>query len=940
MANVFSVSNSEDLMNALASATGGDTIELAGGDYGDLFLKDGKPDFDVTFDTEVTIRSANADQPASFSGMDLRGVSNLTFDGLVFDYQFSQDDPSWIRPFQVGHGSSDITIRNSVFNGDLASGISEIDDGYGYGIGLSVRSASNISIENNEFFNWLRGAVYSQTENLSVVGNEVYAIRMDGFNFAEVQSVLIEGNYIHDFRGSPDSSDHRDMIQFWTNGTTSPSSDVIIRDNILDIGDGTFTQSIFMRNEEVDHGRAGVEMFYQNMLIENNTIYNGHGNGISVGETDGLTIRNNAVLKASGDANDLSGSVSIPRIHMSSASTSVVIEGNITSAISGGEVQPGWTVSGNALIQPSDYLEQFITSTIDAENGPHGFIVLPESEIGQLGAGSSGVQLPDAPDTLTPHFQVNSSEESAQTLIFDASLTVGPLGPVSESDAEFRWDFGDGGTATGQIVNRELAAPGHHDVTLTVVANDGTTAQAEVTAGVAGNDIVQFDAQAGLFEALAYGEERALDGSGLPLQGSADGYALKLGGEGTQASIARSELSNFFGTDSFEMSMTLKADNANSWGEIARIHTSFITSIDQNGNFKLDIFPDDGSRARIATEGVKLNDGAAHDVVIQFDGKAGLTEILIDDQLVASEFVSGHLSSDGTRPLIVGNPWGGQNFDGELSAFTLSAESRDFPVYEGDAVPVSSTETGAPGEAPAVNSGETGISEPTGDENTATTPESDSTLTEPEEDSSLPEPLLKGGYQLDFASVTTSDTVQLHDDAHPVETEDGLALSFDGKTDFISLGRLTEFETSQKLGFSVDFVSGNADGGAQRLVWNHQKIGLTLEGDGLRVQAQNEDDDFGTGFKIEGLGLNDGNRHTATVMVDAEMDRLQVVVNDALVLDEQGTDFDFVGAGGHEWGWSLGTAWNRWFDGDVYEFQVSDDFAFVETQMTDENVLI
>jgi hypothetical protein len=58
------------------------------------------------------------------------------------------------------------------------------------------------------------------------------------------------------------------------------------------------------------------------------------------------------------------------------------------------------------------------------------------------------------------------------------------------------------------------------------------------------------------------------------------------------------------------------------------------------------------------------------------------------------------------------------------------------------------------------------------------------------------------------------------------------------------------------------------------------------------------------------------------------------------MLDEQGKDFNFVGAGGHEWGWSLGTAWNRWFDGEVYDFQVSNDFDFVDHAPVDEGLLL
>ena len=85
--------------------------------------------------------------------------------------------------------------------------------------------------------------------------------------------------------------------------------------------------------------------------------------------------------------------------------------------------------------------------------------------------------------------------------------------------------------------------------------------------------------------------------------------------------------------------------------------------------------------------------------------------------------------------------------------------------------------------------------------------------------------------------------------------------------------------------------------------------------------------------------MNDGNQHSAIVMVDAETDRLQFIVDDVLVLDKEDVDFDFVGAGGYEWGWSLGTSWNRWFEGEVHEFQVSDDFEFIEPVMEGGTIL-
>lgn len=60
-----------------------------------------------------------------------------------------------------------------------------------------------------------------------------------------------------------------------------------------------------------------------------------------------------------------------------------------------------------------------------------------------------------------------------------------------------------------------------------------------------------------------------------------------------------------------------------------------------------------------------------------------------------------------------------------------------------------------------------------------------------------------------------------------------------------------------------------------------------------------------------------------------------MLVNDRLLLDEQETDFHIVGAGGREWGWSLGTAWNRFFDGDIHDFRLGDRFEFLEGQPQD-----
>ena len=63
-------------------------------------------------------------------------------------------------------------------------------------------------------------------------------------------------------------------------------------------------------------------------------------------------------------------------------------------------------------------------------------------------------------------------------------------------------------------------------------------------------------------------------------------------------------------------------------------------------------------------------------------------------------------------------------------------------------------------------------------------------------------------------------------------------------------------------------------------------------------------------------------------MVDQVADRLQVLVDGQVVLDETGVDFDFVGGG--EWGWDIGFSHNRYADGDLSAFAVDDEVQFVD----------
>jgi PKD repeat protein len=80
---------------------------------------------------------------------------------------------------------------------------------------------------------------------------------------------------------------------------------------------------------------------------------------------------------------------------------------------------------------------------------------------------------PPSPGPLTAAFTFQPQRGPVPlTVAFDASGSTGQI-------AEYRWEFGDGGTATGKAVTHTYYEPKEYTVRLTVVGNDGRTAMAE-----------------------------------------------------------------------------------------------------------------------------------------------------------------------------------------------------------------------------------------------------------------------------------------------------------------------------------------------------------------------------------------------------------------------------------------------------------------------------
>lgn len=916
-ANVYTVSTSAQLMGALSKASGGDTILLQEGNYGTLTLNQ-YSSFNVQFASNVTIASADPDHPGIITKLGLTNVSNLTFDGIKFDYTFKEGDKGYTSDFIVA-GSSNVTIRNSTFDGDVAEGISVVDDGFGNGIGLSIRNSSGILIENNDIYNFGGAIRTSSSTNVTVRGNEIHDIRVDGMQFSAVQDVLIENNYIHDFRASYASGDHRDMIQFWTSGTSVPSSNITIRGNTLDMGEGSYTQGIFMRNELVDMGKAGLSMYYKNVLIEDNTIYNGHSHGITVGETQGLVIRDNSVLRAVDPNNpdQSSSALWIPQINTAAKSQNVTIENNITAGIDGFSGQTGWVVRSNALVQDINphgagyYGDVFITSSIDLENGGHDFVIRPGGLADTLHAGSSQNAFTLVTSKVEPAFVTSAPVDNAAARIFDASYSTGPTGSLPAGTI-YQWDFGDGTTATGKIVQHSFPDGGKYPVTLTVILPSGARSQETGLVPIEGPHVLSFGAD-GVFRSYSYGDEQTLSPAASLLSLDSGDKSLNLGGSGTALTVKGAMLSGLIGADNFNIDVDLKADVKGSTGEIFRSTNAFFATINSKGELQFVLSTTTTPNTTIVAKGVALNDGNTHSVNISFAN--GLLNLTVDGKELASIPVSGTLSTNAMRDLIFGNSWGQTNFDGHIKAFEITTDAADFS----EAASLALTD---PAPLPAIEVAPAPL-EPV-DIVAKTDPLAEAVVEAP----TVVTKQRWSGDTLDLHELAVKHSLWAKGGAEIITTGDVTRVHL-GVDDHVSLGRQTQFEASSRIAFEVDFQRATTDDISERLVWNHMKIGLAVREDGLMATVGTADG--GTkSFKVANLGLNDTEAHSAMVMLDAKTDRLQVMLDDKVVIDVKDVDFDIVGHGGHEWGWTLGSAWNEDFQGQITDFRLGDRFDFLD----------
>ncbi|MBB5516277.1 Ca2+-binding RTX toxin-like protein [Rubricella aquisinus] len=728
------VSTQAELTAALDTATGGETILLASGYYGDLQISPKSlKNSEGVYDSTVTIKSLNPEDPAVFNSVEIAGGQNMHFADLKFEFTPQEGDGTTTRVFDI-HGwsladrdASNITVENSLFVGqpvpdDLGGDPNDPEDVYAHGgnvagmatgIAFSANGASDISFIGNEVTNFYRGVVFSDTDDINFSDNYIHGLRSDGADFAQVKNVLIEGNEIRDMtpwrhEDAVAKGDHADLIQFWTSSTTEPSENIIIRDNLLHVSDGDPSQSILMRNELVDSGQAGEEMFYRNILIEDNLIYNAQAHGTRIGEGFDITIKNNTYIQ---NIDHADGTVTVPAITVALTSENVTIENNIVPRIANEDAMRdlGFNISNNLMIQNTDPNgENYVGDLfIDALSGKYSSVadlqLIPGSAADGMGVGAAMTQFNETPEALTAIARQASGEYLGDDnyFVFDASLTADAQG-FTGARATYLWDFGDGTQATGPLVEHRYASHGDYKVTLTVTGEDGAVSINEMKAVVDNPVLFELGLAAdGVIDTSSYNVALSGDGAADAIVTLDDGSLAYQLSNASTLTLDRAA-SQLYSHDQFTFSLDLKRDMAHDGGGYLMMWISSMRlQIDDAGFLTFDFWNADEQHFEMVSD-TAISDTDWHDLSVSYNAHLEEAVFFLDGQTIGSAFMEGFTDARESWGMQLGYSFK-DNFEGLIRNVTLSNQALDengMPPVPDEPAPAPEAPTPMP-EAPA-----------------------------------------------------------------------------------------------------------------------------------------------------------------------------------------------------------------------------------------------
>ena len=296
----------DDFRTAMQNLEAGDTLIMHGGTY--ALSSYFELDLAGTEQQPITIRAAAGEQPVLHYVDDGQNIVNIVDSGfLVIDGLEFSGGSRGIRLIN----SSDITIRNCHVHDTAANAISANDGGNVY---------ARLTFVHNEIDH------AGDTAEGFYLGCNDDACR--------VHDSLVANNYIHDLNGP--TVTQGDGIEIKAGSYANIVRDNVIHDTAypgitLYHVNGNGAPNIIERNLVWNSGDNGIQVT-ADAIVRNNIVLGAAAAGIGIhasqgGSVGNLTIVNNTVLKASGDA-----------LHISDVAGAVLVANNALYAANGNAV--------------------------------------------------------------------------------------------------------------------------------------------------------------------------------------------------------------------------------------------------------------------------------------------------------------------------------------------------------------------------------------------------------------------------------------------------------------------------------------------------------------------------------------------------------------------------------------------------------------------------
>lgn len=662
--------NSNELTVILAAAQGGDIV----------YLDPVESDVELILDsititkTPVTIKPLKSEAAFNISYLKVTKSSNLIFEGLPFSMQRKSAVATGPSNIEVT-ASQNITFNNCIMKG-TANGYMTKSNINNRSANLSlIRESDGITFTNNNISAYYQGLQFLEVSRINVSGNEIQKIQGDGLRMGGVADVVISNNNFHDFLGSDQLANHSDMLQLWSTNAVIVSNNIRISDNTFNSGGGSATQSIFMRNEQADQTTGRVDKFYNNITIENNLIYNGHSHGITVGETNGITIANNTLLHNSQSTlgNGTAKVSWAPSIHLAKRSEAVQVLNNVTRAVAAG---PSANLKGNLILnyssfdQPASVNQTFIGATGGGKLSPLALHVLPHSlaDVPGLGSTLTKFEVSDWKEAI--FFRAYELGEKSGNMGFAVKQLPMVKGSLEQDKARFTWDFGDGGTATGSTAKHVYSSPGRFKVTLQIMAANGATGQYSNYVTVAEPLLFRMqDDGTSIVDASSYHSNIKYKLQSAQL-GPISGLPTLALDSNSHIEIGRGE-PQLFDLQRFGMSFFFKCDLPCRAGTIAMIHKSFELRVSDARELQLHLVNSAGQTVALRTGRTRLADDRWHHVVLNYDAPAGNAKLFVDGVLISQAAATAATQAAQGTGLALGDQFN-NSLQGVLAGFELT----------------------------------------------------------------------------------------------------------------------------------------------------------------------------------------------------------------------------------------------------------------------------